>query len=505
MLRFLLFILALGQGVIVVYGFCLFALIFADKLHYKLVNIIGAPEYLIAFIEYAFGLRQLCKLIFIFSRSVVNVFLIFRHTFNILFKGSELALFGGIEHHKVKKLFLVHAVICRRAVLNLAAEGIPELFVFFRFFCLHFDKSCFNLLFNICGNGFKLTVVLQHFAAYVKRNIRSIHNAADKAEVFRQQVGTFIHNQHAGGIKLQAFFKIAGIVVIRSLCRNEQQRFIAYHALRGNAYAAKRVFKVTEFLFIKIVVFLLGDFVFVLLPNRNHGVYGFPLFIFFPLRLIIFGSVRRFFFLTAFCNFHADRITDIVGIFLYKMLQTVFLKIFTVVLFLGIGLYVHNNVRTDGIFFTFGDGIAVRAFRFPFICLIRTVCFRNNGNLVTDHKRGIETHAELTDNIGVALGFVLIGKVFFELERAALCYGAEVVLKLFFRHADTVIRNGKCAVFLIRNDHNFEVGTVHAHLVIRQCDISELVYCVACVGDYFSEENLFVRIDGVYHKLQKPF
>ena len=57
-----------------------------------------------------------------------------------------------------------------------------------------------------------------------------------KAEMVGEKIGAFFHDHNAAGVKLQALFKILGIIVEGRFCRNEKERFIRNRALGFGAY-----------------------------------------------------------------------------------------------------------------------------------------------------------------------------------------------------------------------------------------------------------------------------
>src|SRR5258706_5058961 len=89
------------------------------------------------------------------------------------------------------------------------------------------------------------------------------------------------------------------------------------------------------------------------------------------------------------------------------------------------------------------DGVITFALRFPAnsVFAAKPGAARDQRNAVRDDERGIETHAELADQIGV-LGLVAREPAK-ELARAGLGDGADIVDHLLSRHADPVIRNGE--------------------------------------------------------------
>ena len=62
-----------------------------------------------------------------------------------------------------------------------------------------------------------------------------VHHALDEAEVVGQQVGALLHDQHAGGIELQALLVVLGVEVVGGLAGDEQQGLVVDRALGAGA------------------------------------------------------------------------------------------------------------------------------------------------------------------------------------------------------------------------------------------------------------------------------
>ena len=115
---------------------------------------------------------------------------------------------------------------------------------------------------------------------------------------------------------------------------------------------------------------------------------------------------------------------------------------------------------------------------------------------VADHKGGIESETEVTDDavlrrVGLAvLSLVLLDEV----ERAGERYLADVLSDLFLGHADAVIRDGEGARRLV-DRYGYPVL-----LVLEPLDLAEggktlqLRDSVTGVRDYLAEENLLLRV-----------
>ena len=167
------------------------------------------------------------------------------------------------------------------------------------------------------------------------------------------------------------------------------------------------------------------------------------------------------------------------------------------------GLDVHDDVGADGLLVAFGDRVAVRAGGLPLIGLLRTVLLRADGDAVRDHERGVEAHAELADDVDIGVLLVLFLGLLAELVGARRRDDTEVVFKLFAAHTDAVIRDRQRAVLLVDRHRDGKIAAVHADLVVRQRDVTELVDSVAGVGNDLAQEDLLVRVDRIDHHIKQ--
>ena len=184
-------------------------------------------------------------------------------------------------------------------------------------------------------------------------------------------------------------------------------------------------------------------------------------------------------------------------------MQAVGLQVLAVLLLVRVGLDVHDDVGADGLLVAFADRVAVRAGGLPLIGLLRTVLLRADGDLIGDHERGVEAHAELADDVDIGVLLVLFLGLLTELVGARRRDDAEVVFKLFAAHADAVIRDRQRAVLLVDRHRDGKIAAVHADLVVRQRDVTELVDGVAGVGNDLAQEDLLVRVNRVDHQIEQ--
>ncbi|MPM43894.1 hypothetical protein SDC9_90571 [bioreactor metagenome] len=161
----------------------------------------------------------------------------------------------------------------------------------------------------------------------------------------------------------------------------------------------------------------------------------------------------------------------------------------------------HDDVGADALLFTLRDGVAVRAGGLPHIGRVGAILLRHHRDVVGDHKRGVESDAELTDDVGVLR---VLPNLLLKLEGPGGGDDAQVVFKVLLVHADAVVGDGEEAGILVRLDLNFEILAAQAHGLVGQSLVAQLVACVAGVGDDLPEKDLVMGVDGVHHQIQQP-
>ena len=231
------------------------------------------------------------------------------------------------------------------------------------------------------------------------------------------------------------------------------------------------------------------------LPERHHGV---------DRRHLVHILVLGLFGVTALLDparraQHTDGVADVVGIFFHQLIEPIAVEVLGIFLLVRVRLEVHDDVGADAVLLTFGDGVAVRAGGLPAVGGLRAVFLRDDRDLVRDHERGVEAHAELTDDVDVLF---LLG-LLTEFVRAGRGDDAEVVLQLVLVHADAVVAHGQRARVLICGDLDFEIAAVKADLIVGQREVAELVDGVARIGDDLAQEDLLVGVDGVDHQVEQ--
>ena len=149
------------------------------------------------------------------------------------------------------------------------------------------------------------------------------------------------------------------------------------------------------------------------------------------------------------------------------------------------------------------DGVVALAAGFPAHRLVGfdAGAAGNHRHLVGDDEGGIETDAELADQVGI-LGLVA-GQRREEFAGAGLGDGAEVLDGFIARQADAVVGNGDGARGLVEGDANLEIAIVAIQRAVVQRLEAQLVAGVGGVGNQLAQENLLVAVQGVDHQLQQ--
>ena len=174
----------------------------------------------------------------------------------------------------------------------------------------------------------------------IRDRILRIHDTSDKSEIVRNQFRTLVHDENAAGIELKALFVICGEIVERRTFRYEEEsveRRKAFHAVMNRS---QRLILPVEFFLIELRILFICNFAPALLPERHHAVERFDISVGF--KLVVLSA----FFLSALFHFHLDRISDVVGIFLYEIAELIIEEIVVEVIVLSIVLDVKNDSRT---------------------------------------------------------------------------------------------------------------------------------------------------------------
>ncbi|MPM38724.1 hypothetical protein SDC9_85354 [bioreactor metagenome] len=160
----------------------------------------------------------------------------------------------------------------------------------------------------------------------------------------------------------------------------------------------------------------------------------------------------------------------------------------------------HDHVGAEALPLTFRNGVPVRAGGLPQIGGVGAVFLCHHRDVVGHHKRGVKTHAELADDVGV---FGVVPHLLPELKGAGGGNDPQIAFKVLLVHADAIVGHGEDAPGLVRLELNFKILAPKAHVLIRQRPVTQLVAGVAGVGNDLPEKNLVMGVDGVHHQIEK--
>ena len=316
----LLLLLGLGEGVLVVDRLELLAVDLHQGLHDKVIRVLGAVQDFVALVQDALHLGQLGDLVRALAAGVVVIGLVLGHPVLVGGQSGVAVLLGGPEQQQVLDQVLLGAVVVDHAVLQLGAEGGPELLVLLPVLLLHLQQLGLDLLLQGGGDDLQLAVMLEDLTADVQGEVGGVHHALDKAEAVGQQVGALVHDHHAGGIELQALLVLTGVKVIGSLGRDIEHGLVGHRALGAGVDNGQGVLPIAELFLVEGVVLLGLHLGLLPLPQGDHGVDGLPLLDGLPLGLIVVTGVLGLGLLAVVLHLHNNGVADIVGVLFDQLL-----------------------------------------------------------------------------------------------------------------------------------------------------------------------------------------
>ena len=263
-----------------------------------------------------------------------------------------------------------------------------------------------------------------------------------------------------------------------------------------------RLHVIHEFIAVELIIFILCNIFFILLPQRNHGIQGILGINGFIFRLIILRCILRLRLCLRMRHQHFNRITDIIGILAYQTGQAIGLQEFIIafrILSLRIRLDGQDDIGTIGFLFARLNRKAICAVRFPDISLVTAACLGNHLDMGSHHEGCIEAYTELTDDVRILCLIFLL-----ECQRTALCNGTQIGFQFLTGHTDTVIRNGQGTVVLIHCQMDFKSAFRYQRSIGQGTEMP-LVNGVTCVGDQLTQENFLMCVDRVNHHVQQTF
>ncbi len=142
------------------------------------------------------------------------------------------------------------------------------------------------------------------------------------------------------------------------------------------------------------------------------------------------------------------------------------------------------------------DLIGARAIAGPHVAgLAGLPGVRVDADPLCDHERGVKSHAELPDEVGV------LGAAFTEgLQkglRARVGDGAEILDQLLPAHPDAEVLDGDRLGLVVRRDVDLEFQLFVEDLLLRELRMTEFFQRVRCVRHQLTDEDLLFRVERV--------
>ena len=324
----------------------------------------------------------------------------------------------------------------------------------------------------------QLRIVLQHLAGDVEREILAVDDAADEAQIARQQIG-IIGDEDPANVKLHAALAVRLEQVERLGRGREQQHGVGIAPLGTIMQRHRGIVEGGCDLLIGLLVVLARQLGLRALPQRARRI-----------------DLARL----AFFRHELDGEQDVVGIGMNDALNLEGLEIFP-----GIVLQVQDDLgasRHAGRLLVAGAGDleagAAGGSPGPDIALAGAAA--DHDDLLGDHEGGIEADAELADQAEAVLGLLQLGH---ERLGAGAGDGAEMIDQLLPLHADAVVGDHERFGLLVRGDADLERVALAQQRRAGNRLVAELVAGVGGVGDELAQEDVGLGIDGVHHEVQQ--
>ena len=369
------------------------------------------------------------------SGDVVDFLLPFFHTRHVV--GQRHVLLGsvGMGRRKAQQFgdrFLV-TMVFRRPFFQHQTKLFPEgqilLSIVFRQLIQHLQHALGQSVTQVAGD----VAVLQNFTGDVQRQIVGIDKTAYETQVVRHKLLGVVHDKDALYVQLQAVFMVTVPHIPRRLRRDIQQAGVLLLAFHAVVAPGQRVGKIVGDMLVERFVFVVVQLGFITRPQRLRFVDFLP------------GNHGFAVFLFGFFNFYRQR--DMVGVFADD--RTYAPVVEELVLAFA---QVQGNFSTAIVFGDVGHGVFARAFGFPEHAVLCAITRRAgaHGDFIRHDKRGIETDAELTDQLAV-FGLVRTHG-FEECFGAGFCDRPEMIDNLVAIHTNTVVGNGQRTLIFIEGD-----------------------------------------------------
>ena len=304
-----------------------------------------------------------------------------------------------------------------------------------------------DLLDQATTHAADLTVVLEDLAGDVQRQVVGVHDTLDEAQVVGHERFAVVHDEHPLDVQLHAAPGLAGEQVEGCLRGDEQQRLVLEGAFGAHVDRLGGRQPVVADLLVELVVLVLGHLGARPGPQRLHRIERVDLVGGLALGVGTLGG-------------HSDRPADEVRVLLDDLTD---LRLGQVVgkpvLAVG-GLEVQRDRGAHGQVVDGLDGVGALAVGLPLGTGVGTRPPGAQGDLVGNHERGVEAHAELPDQALGGGGVLGLLDLLQQAGRAGLGDGADQLHEIVPGHADPVVTDGQGAGVLVDLQRDVQAGGV---------------------------------------------
>src|SRR6202042_3083634 len=270
-------------------------------------------------------------------------------------------------------------------------------------------------------------VLLQDLARDVERKVFGVDDAADEAEILREELLGVVHDEDALDVELDAGLVVGLVEIQGSLGWNVEESSVLKGAFGASVEPEERIFPVSGEGLVELLVVVVGEFGLGALPHGRGGVdllgdAGFNglLLVGVPFTLVVSEE---------------DGEGDVVGVLLDDLLEPVPIRVLCTFF-----VEVEQDGGSSGGPFGrlyFEASLAVGD---PFPRLVFASLARYDFHLVGDHEGGVEAYAELADEVGVLA--LVAGELREEVLGSRACDGSEMRHEVLLVHAEASVGDG---------------------------------------------------------------
>ncbi len=345
-------------------------------------------------------------------------------------------------------------------------------------------------------------VLLQHLARDVELEVRRVDDAADEAEILRQQVLALLHDLDALDVELQPRLRGDVIEVVRRGRRDEEQGLVLDPPLGLVLDRLQRLGPVVGDVLVELLVLVLGDLGGGPRPDRLHRVEDLLLERHLGLLagLLLLGEILD---LRVLLGREDDRVADEVRVAADDAADhpAVGEVVHAVVFVLGLQVEGDRGAAAGllGLF----DGVGAVAGGLPAGGGRLAGPAGHQLDALGGHERGVEADAELADQLRDRLLRLPLLQALGELAGAGLGDRPDVGDHLVAAHADAVVPDGQGARVAVRLQADLERLVAGEKLRLRQRLEAEPVEGIGRVRDQLAEKDLLVRVQRMDHQVEE--